>query len=97
MPEVGLELYSALVEGECVPEMSDCVIRRSEREAFGEQESNRGHLHWSIYGFSGGIEVPYCVPYSYELNFDNTRKGVAKLDRVLCVGLLVHCKRKGNL
>ena len=35
VPEVGLELGSALVERECVPEMSDRVVRGGEREAFG--------------------------------------------------------------
>lgn len=50
-----------------------------------------------FYVLIGGIVVPYCVPYSYKLNFDDSRKGVAKVDRVVHVGLRVHCKREWNL
>ena len=50
-----------------------------------------------FYVLTGGIVVPYCVPYSYKLNFDDSRKGVAKVDRVVHVGLRVHCKGEWNL
>ena len=45
VPEVRLELCPALVEGECVPEMSDRVVRRGEREAFRNDDTNGRHLH----------------------------------------------------
>ena len=40
VPEVRLELCSALVEGKCVPEMSDRVVGRGERETFRNYETN---------------------------------------------------------
>ena len=40
VPEIRLELCSALVEGECVSEMSDRVVRRGERETFRNYETN---------------------------------------------------------
>jgi len=54
-------------------------------------------INQSIYVHTGGIEAPYRIPYSYKFNFDDSRKGVAKVGRVLIVGLLVHCKGEGNL
>jgi hypothetical protein len=83
MPEIRLEFRPALVKGECVSKVSDCVVRGGERQASGDNEANRGHLHWSSYTPPGSIEVSYCVPYSYEFDLDDARKGVAKVDRVL--------------
>ena len=40
MPEVRLEPCPALVEGECVPEMADRVVRRGEGEAFRNDDTN---------------------------------------------------------
>jgi hypothetical protein len=66
---------------------------------FRNEETNGGDLGWSIYIHmaTGSTGVPYRVPYSDKFNFDYTRKSVAEIIGVLQIGLLVHCKREGNL